>query len=510
MRSMKTVAALGATCLVLAATSTASADDIDAVDDNFVTTGGVQTLTVVEGATASIAMQYQKTNDDGGQNGDNGCNLTGSTAQLALAVNAQQGAGGPVVLADMPSTFAFTECADRTFSVTPTTTGEVTISFSVSSVSTGKTQVENDDFDVAGMTFRLVVVDSEPEVVDADGDGVADGDDNCPEVGNADQADADVDGLGDLCDANSYAPAVDVEPADAQGNEGDTVGATGSFTDADGNGSLTLSVPDGTPGIFVDNGDGTFSWSLATEDDASGTVVVSADDGEHAVATTGFDYRADNVAPVVSAGTTATAACSVALSATFADAGAADSHVADIAWGDGTSEATLDPATSPVTAGHTYAANGTYTAMVTVTDDDGGVGSDGADSTTLLTPSQILQPINASGTQSAFKIGSTIPVKIRVTGCDGADVSDVVPTVGLTKISKDVSGEVVVEQPVSAPATNGLAMRWSATDLQYVYNLSTKAAQTSGGAALTAGEYRITVSDPRFFTSPAADVMLKK
>ena len=35
---------------------------------------------------------------------------------------------------------------------------------------------------------------------DADGDGVADGADNCPSVANADQADVDGDGLGDACD----------------------------------------------------------------------------------------------------------------------------------------------------------------------------------------------------------------------------------------------------------------------------------------------------------------------
>ena len=36
---------------------------------------------------------------------------------------------------------------------------------------------------------------------DGDGDGLADGLDNCPEVANEDQADGDGDGLGDACDA---------------------------------------------------------------------------------------------------------------------------------------------------------------------------------------------------------------------------------------------------------------------------------------------------------------------
>jgi hypothetical protein len=38
------------------------------------------------------------------------------------------------------------------------------------------------------------------EASDSDGDGVADGDDNCPDDANADQTDTDSDGLGDVCD----------------------------------------------------------------------------------------------------------------------------------------------------------------------------------------------------------------------------------------------------------------------------------------------------------------------
>ena len=43
-------------------------------------------------------------------------------------------------------------------------------------------------------TFQLV------QIEDRDGDGIADASDNCPDLANADQADADGDGFGDLCD----------------------------------------------------------------------------------------------------------------------------------------------------------------------------------------------------------------------------------------------------------------------------------------------------------------------
>ena len=43
--------------------------------------------------------------------------------------------------------------------------------------------------------------DMTPTVVDSDSDGVADGSDNCPQDANGNQADADSDGVGDVCDS---------------------------------------------------------------------------------------------------------------------------------------------------------------------------------------------------------------------------------------------------------------------------------------------------------------------
>lgn len=501
--------AVGALGLSAGLASTASADDITATNPAFVTNGGITTLTVVAGSPVTVGMVIQPTGDDANQNGDNGCNLGGNGNSLTLGVTRSLQSSPQVAFTALPTTVAFGQgCGASTFQFTPSTAGELTFTFPVSSFSAGA-QVEADDFNTSGATFKLVVIDP-PQDTDADDDGVDDADDNCPDVSNADQANADGDGLGDLCDANSYAPAVALQADDATGDEGDTLATTGSFSDADGNASLTLSVPTGTPGTFTDLGDGSFTWSLGTDDDTSGTVVVTADDGEHATASQSFDYQASNVAPTVDATTVATGACTAALSASFTDPGTVDTHVASIDWGDGSSVEPVDPATSPVTGSHVYATNGTFTATVTVTDKDGGVGSDAAPGfATKNTPSAILQPINASGTQSTFKIGSTIPVKIRVTGCDGAPVPDLTPTVSLAKLGNDTSGGVL-EEAVTAPATNGLAMRWSAIDLQYVYNLSTKAAQTNQGAALAAGEYRVRVSDPSFYTNPSADFMLKK
>jgi hypothetical protein len=237
-------------------------------------------------------------------------------------------------------------------------------------------------------------------------------------------------------------------------------------------------------------------------------VTVTATDGEHTDASQTFTWTADNVAPVIESVTvTRTDACSVSVSAPFSDQGSDDTHGASIDWDDGTNTI-VDPATTPVGGTHTYTSNGTFTIGVTVTDDDGGSDTEDAPSqfATQNTPSALLQPINAAGTRSVFKLGSTIPVKITVTGCDGQPITTLTPTVTITKLDSTPDGGMT-ESPASATATNGLAMRFS--DGIYIYNLSTKLSQQYG-TALSAGSYRITVSDPSFVASTSALVELKK
>jgi len=97
--------------------------------------------------------------------------------------------------------------------------------------------------------------------------------------------------------ATNHAPTVKTAAADANGNEGDTLSTSGAFQDADGDTTLSLSVPNGTPGSFTDNGSGTWSWSLLTTNDTHGTVVVTASDGHGGTVTDSFNYAAVNVAP---------------------------------------------------------------------------------------------------------------------------------------------------------------------------------------------------------------------
>ncbi len=56
-----------------------------------------------------------------------------------------------------------------------------------------------------------------PPVVDADGDGVSGGNDNCPTIANADQLDTDGENIGDLCDNCASAANADQQDSDGDG-----------------------------------------------------------------------------------------------------------------------------------------------------------------------------------------------------------------------------------------------------------------------------------------------------
>jgi PKD repeat protein len=97
-----------------------------------------------------------------------------------------------------------------------------------------------------------------------------------------------------------------------------------------------------------------------------------------------------NVAPAVDAGADASLVLGAAfqLSASFTDPGAAaDSPWGwTIAWGDGTTQSGSAANPGGISASHSYTAAGPYTMQVSVTDKDGGTGSDQATVTVLAAP----------------------------------------------------------------------------------------------------------------------------
>ncbi|HUD72659.1 MAG TPA: PxKF domain-containing protein, partial [Dongiaceae bacterium] len=83
------------------------------------------------------------------------------------------------------------------------------------------------------------------------------------------------------------------------------------------------------------------------------------------------------------------------------------------------------------------------------------------------------QPINADGT-SIFKKGSTVPVKFRLSRCNGTPVSTAVARIHLFLYSMGIVG-TEVEDVTSPGQANTDDLFRASPDGQYVYNLSTKA-----------------------------------
>jgi TolB protein len=287
-----------------------------------------------------------------------------------------------------------------------------------------------------------------------------------------------------------------------QGVEGSAISLDGTVTDPDPGDTPTTQwtyaavsgVDAGAVCAFASAA--SVDTTITCTDDGLYAVTLTANDGTNPAVSDSAELTASNANPVVGAvNVTATNACAVGVSASFTDAGSNDTHDASIAWGDTGVDSTTG-VTSPVTGSHTYTSAGTFTVTVEVTDDDAAMGSNSGVFTTMNRPSGILPPINADGS-SNFKIGSTIPVKITVTDCGGNLVSTLGPQVTLAKVG---DGDGTVNELVSSSAADtGTTMRWSATGLQYIFNLSTKNSQFNAGNNLTQGRYRLRVSDASFF-----------
>jgi hypothetical protein len=90
---------------------------------------------------------------------------------------------------------------------------------------------------------------------DADGDGVADGSDNCPTASNPDQADTDADGRGDVCDDCPNDPLNDADGDEVCGNV-DNCSTTANPGQADADGDGRGDACDACPADPLNDADG--------------------------------------------------------------------------------------------------------------------------------------------------------------------------------------------------------------------------------------------------------------
>lgn len=202
-------------------------------------------------------------------------------------------------------------------------------------------------------------------------------------------------------------------------NEGETVNCDGSDSDDIDGDPLAFSWD------FGDGGTGSGSTVAHTyadngpPPDLSHTITLTVQDGRGGTDTAGVTVTVHNVSPTVEAGPdqTADVGQAVSFAGSFTDPGTADTHTIEWDFGDGaTTSGTLTPT-------HTYSAAGVYTVVLTVTDDDGGVGQDTlavtVNAPTLTATKRITEP-----TGPFVFVGEEIAYEVVITNAGNASQPD--------------------------------------------------------------------------------------
>ena len=222
-----------------------------------------------------------------------------------------------------------------------------------------------------------------------------------------------------------YAPPVVETGGSYTGTEGSPIRFDGSAS----------SDPNGKPVTFEWSfGDGATSTAASPEhtfaDDGSYTVTLKVTDQSGRSTTSTTVATVANAAPRVSASVSDASVStggSVSLSGSFSDAGVNDAAWGwTIDWGNGTSTGTAVRQSDEITGTQRFCAAGTYTVRLSVTDKDGGTGSDAA----TVTVSALAVRFQTPGSINAGANGK-LPVKVLSTASfDATSIDPATVTLG--------------------------------------------------------------------------------
>jgi PKD repeat protein len=271
----------------------------------------------------------------------------------------------------------------------------------------------------------------------------------------------------------NVAPTVDIGD-DAEIDEGDTFEREGSFEDpgadswvatvnyGDGSGVQSLSLAT----------DKTFDLSHTYVDDGIYTITVTVTDDDGGVGMDDLTVTVLNVPPIVDAGPDAEVLTgeNYDFYGTFEDPGVEDypwTWVID--WDDGqTDVGTTNDQDAPITATHRVCTAGDYTVTLTVTDKDGGVGSDALILTVpflmvdiVVEPGENANPLNLKrGGVGPVAIFSTLdfdaseidPASLRMGDVDSPSIPAAVRGNGAIQAElEDVDGDGLLDLVVQFP-----------------------------------------------------------
>ena len=287
--------------------------------------------------------------------------------------------------------------------------------------------------------------------------------------------------------AANVAPTASITGAPTTSPEGTQISLGSSVTDpssVDTSAGFTHAWSVTKNGVAYGASGSGANFSFTPDDEGTYVVSFSAKDKDGGEGTDSETITVTNVAPSNVAASfgpalSCTAAANATLSWTFVDPGS-DTWNAQIDWNyDGTTFAPDETKTNvgkSDSATHSYGSAGTHVAAIRISDGDGG--SSDVQTAQLIVNynlSNILQPVNdtRNGQQtSMFKYGSTVPVKVEITDCDGSHPSNLDVRVTYAKTASNPPPVGTDEAVATNAPDGGNQMRFS--DPIYIFNFGTK------------------------------------